>query len=451
MAQQTTKFPAKTTTGTVRVGIQLTPEFPSSLISVVDDNDNVIATWDLAANNWSPLQGSTVGSDRIPVENFLQQNNQLLRQNTTKIINDLSPSQRTAFKEANSFKPYNDWLGNTETNNIEDGSPSSTGTVSNFRTDISSLSSTPNNITRNLIYPIDAITAKIDVIRFTPAELNLESGVVPFGGGGGQANITLPLNSNNNFGRRKFAEVSGGGSVQLGIQAPISDMNSVDWGSNSVDPFQILMYNAAMDGLKPGLNFTEGLEESITSLASGAKDLAKGMFENNSYQALFASMAAGNPGLFTRATSLAINPNMELLFNGPQLRPFNFSFILSGKEGSESATIKSIIKFFKYHMAPKVLNGPGLFLKTPHVFFIEYLNGKNDYTEHKSIGRVTTNSGKKACALTGFGVDYTPLGSYMTYKEDTSMVAYKLDMRFTEIVPIYDVDYENLPDNAIGY
>ena len=47
-----------------------------------------------------------------------------------------------------------------------------------------------------------------------------------------------------------------------------------------------------------------------------------------------------------------MNPNMELLFNGPQLRTFGFTFKLSPRTKDEATKIKDIIYCFKRAMAP---------------------------------------------------------------------------------------------------
>ena len=90
-------------------------------------------------------------------------------------------------------------------------------------------------------------------------------------------------------------------------------------------------------------------------------------------------------------------------------------------------------------MAVRKVDG-NLFLKAPYVFGIEYQNGTK---QHKSLNLI------KKCALQSCSVDYTPLGSYMTYEDsDATMVSYNISLQFQEIVPIYDTDYT---DHPIGY
>lgn len=89
-------------------------------------------------------------------------------------------------------------------------------------------------------------------------------------------------------------------------------------------------------------------------------------------------------------------------------------------------------------MAAK-LRGSSLFLYTPNVFFIDF---KHKGGDHPFLNRI------KPCALTSFGVTYTPDNAYMTY-EDGSPVGYQLSMSFQELEPIYDKDYES-GDGAKG-
>ena len=48
----------------------------------------------------------------------------------------------------------------------------------------------------------------------------------------------------------------------------------------------------------------------------------------------------------------------------------------------------------------------------------------------------------KPCACTNFAVNYTPDGSYMTYRGEPSMTSYQLTMSFGEIEPIYSDEYK---------
>jgi len=130
-----------------------------------------------------------------------------------------------------------------------------------------------------------------------------------------------------------------------------------------------------------------------------------------------------------------------LLFNGPSLRQFSYSFNLSARSAPESRAIRKIIRFFKQGMSVQRSAGE-LFLVTPDIFQIQYL--LKEGADHPYINRI------KTCALTNCSVDYTPTGSYMTFK-DGAMVSYTLSLSFEELEPIYHDDYEPLGEDVIGY
>ena len=75
-----------------------------------------------------------------------------------------------------------------------------------------------------------------------------------------------------------------------------------------------------------------------------------------------ASSAAGMLGanitpdqLLARTTGEILNPNLELLFNGPTLRSFRFSFKMTPRNDTEAGQIKNIIRCFKKSMSLKKL------------------------------------------------------------------------------------------------
>ena len=58
--------------------------------------------------------------------------------------------------------------------------------------------------------------------------------------------------------------------------------------------------------------------------------------------------------LLARQEGNILNPNMELLFNGPTLRSFRFSFKMTPRSQPESRAVRDIINTFKRSMAPKL-------------------------------------------------------------------------------------------------
>ena len=276
-----------------------------------------------------------------------------------------------------------------------------------------------------IIHPADLGASKQDVIRFdmheyVPGELS-------------QAGAGLGFNSgSNNLGPSI-------GSVTLPIPSGITDQNKADWGSNSMTALDIAKADVAKTAIFDGLQ--SGAEKFLDYIEKAKKN--SGGVASAVGTALAAS-AAGVDGqaLLARTTGMVMNPNMELLFKGPTLRPFSFKFRLSPRGQTEADNIIQIIRFFKQGSAP-IRSKSNLFLKSPHVFRITYIHRGEKGELHKKLNAF------KTCALQGFGVNYTPTGNYATYQDGT-MVAYDINMSFTEITPVFNDDYDK-DDTFIGF
>ena len=134
---------------------------------------------------------------------------------------------------------------------------------------------------------------------------------------------------------------------------------------------------------------------------------------------------------------------MELLFQAPTLRSFNFSFTMSARSRTEAAQIKKIIRFFKQGMSVKK-STDNIFVVSPNIFTIKYQLA-NTEGDHPSIGRI------KNCALTDLNTTYGNGNTYMTYDDPTrTMTQYKIDLSFQELDPITEDDY-GIAENQIGF
>lgn len=223
------------------------------------------------------------------------------------------------------------------------------------------------------------------------------------------------------------------GKVFLPIQSSITDQNAVGWESDVLNPIEKFAVGASRR-----LMGVEGAKEDIGAKVSGifakaAENLkVEGGAAGEAVRTYLVGQAVGVNNLLSRLQGQVLNPNLELLFQGPQLRPFSFTFKLSPRGIDEAREVKQIIKYFKKNMAVKK-SPTGIFLKAPNVFKIQYQYGIEK--PHPGLNLI------KMCALTNCSVDYTPLGSYMTY-EDGTMVSYTISLSFQELTPIYDTDYD---------
>ena len=226
------------------------------------------------------------------------------------------------------------------------------------------------------------------------------------------------------------------GSVILPIPSGIGDANAVSFGSNSLNPLDAAVADLALSGVAGGGEGLKGAGQNILQTIAKNPDEAK-----TGLGAMIAGMASGNKDLLTRATGAVLNPNMELLFQGPSLRPFNFSFKLAARSEAEARAIVKIIRFFKQGMAP-IRSESNLFLKSPHTFQLSYKHRGTE--DHKFLNKF------KECALTSLSVQYAPEGQYATYLNGVP-VSYSMRMAFQELEPVFNDQYPDDNDESIGF
>jgi hypothetical protein len=269
-----------------------------------------------------------------------------------------------------------------------------------------------------LVYPTKLAESKQDIIRFNMLKYDPKKFSTERGNLGG-------------FEERQVRNSIG--TVTLPIPNGISDTNAVTWGGETMNAVEAMLGNIALTSIKSGFAAGAGeVQKTGENLQSGSKEVQSGL------AAAFTSLALGQSGgqFLSRTAGAVLNPNLELLFSAPTLRPFNFTFKLASRSEDESKTIRSIIRFFKQGMSP-IRSQSNLFLKAPHTFQIQYLH-RNE--EHKFLNKF------KECALQSFNVSYTPEGQYATFT-DGAMVSYQITMQFQELEPVFNDDYTSLDQN----
>ena len=168
-----------------------------------------------------------------------------------------------------------------------------------------------------------------------------------------------------------------------------------------------------------------GVSDQVKNAAPFAAEFAK----NNGVkggQTLFSAVTAVTGG------ALAVNPQLELIYQGTGFRSFRFQFMFYPRSTKEAEEVLGIIDSFTFHQAPEVLSSSfGRYLVPPSEFDIKfYCNGE----ENPNIPKMTTS------VLTGISVDYAPSGfaSYETLsvkpeRGGTGMpVAIRMDLSFKE-------------------
>tara|TARA_A200000159_G_scaffold115441_1_gene108720 strand:+ start:411 stop:1598 length:1188 start_codon:yes stop_codon:yes gene_type:complete len=143
--------------------------------------------------------------------------------------------------------------------------------------------------------------------------------------------------------------------------------------------------------------------------------------------------------IFGGISGAIMNPNTELMFQSVDMRNFALKFKLVPRNAGESKEINQIIKIFKACTLPERdpgqvmgFNDPGKdinsgvvagFIGVPNLCRVSFMRGA---TEHKVLPRY------KMLAVTEVDVNYTPDGTYATYRNDGQPVAIELTINFQE-------------------
>jgi len=250
------------------------------------------------------------------------------------------------------------------------------------------------------------------------------------------------------------------GSVLLPMPKA-TDVNGVEWGKS-----ELTISGLAAVGLTDKLTGGGRLAGKSAEEAQNDKEIKKQIEANRGLNpdgssakqfgsALYAQTISKIAGFafgtdldvdtyLARSGGRVLNPNAEMLFQGPVIRDFNFSFLMIARSQREGDEIRKIIRFLKLGMAPKFRSTT--YLKNPDIFTLHYKNGTTDDDILNTVNRFNPGG----LALTTMAVDYAPNGYWSAYK-DSQPVAVKMDLSFTELRPIYEQDQLDTPENSVGY
>ena len=272
---------------------------------------------------------------------------------------------------------------------------------------------------------------------------------------------------------KPFGKFSGGVILPM---PKVSDSNGAEWGKSDLNVLGIAaaglaggLMNATVDPRNmlgqlrddvfggvttKGNNELANQQSLIEGLLRASGDITGEGDKTNIVQetgiagmSIAASKLAGVAGidisadeLLARSTGSILNPNAELLFQGPVLRDFGFKFLMVARSEAEAKMIRRIIRFFKIGAAPIHLGGPAL-LRTPNVFQLEYKAGNNSLDTVNKFNEM---------ALRTVTVDYAPDGFWTAY-QDSHPVAVVMSLQFSELKPIYQENHTDTLEDSVGY
>jgi hypothetical protein len=415
---------------TVQAQIRFDPNNPARGPRITDREGNSLFIWSRETQQYSPIGSASEAFPLTPqglvqqnYQNILTLNQEDLKNNTTAVLNRQPNEIRSRFIELETFQPLNTFVDRQQNSSSGEGSSGALTLTEQERNRTISTKGVRESYD-NMKYPLDlnqnvAEDLKQDVINFTMLSYGSRSFSVP------------------RFGERKLEVLPG--SVTMALQPSITDSNTVNWSDSTMDLISMGLAGASLGFIENGW---AGTEETIESIRDSLG--AEGNNVSAALKIWFAQQASQTQNLLSRLDGAILNPNLELLFENPDLRVFNYNFRLSPREPDEAKQIKKIIRFFKQGMAVQRSQAE-LFLKSPNVFRIKYLLSGRSGKDHPYLNKI------KECALLNCSVDYTPEGSYMSFSgKENSMVSYNLSLSFKELEPVYADDYDG-QDIEVGY
>ena len=328
-------------------------------------------------------------------------------------------------------------------------------------------------------YPYDRIENDMDYLRIKVAQYKapLADG---FPTGLAEVNVD-PKNKNevlerevdgnrikygvNKTGLKRISESTGTKANRPGLKNPIyqmvlpipqqiSDISAIDWTDGKMNPLEAYGLAATSSIIKAGgSGAIEAGKAAVDFLNQIGSDLQKASGNANIKDALIAAISgqaigalggnvSGNQ-IIARATGQVLNPNLELLFNGVNLRVFPFTFEFFPRNRHEAIEVRNIIKALKYSMLPSKNGSEGVFISAPYIFQLEYMKGSK---KHPFLNHFLP------MALTNMSVNYTGSNTYSTFY-DGSPTHIRMDVVFKELNPIYKEDHDLLGDDdtTVGY
>lgn len=205
-----------------------------------------------------------------------------------------------------------------------------------------------------------------------------------------------------------------------------------------------------------GLVATGNVGESLKNLGTTVGSLGESGFTKlvtelvDKLQKSGQAEGLGTNDIFGSTAGIVLNPNTELLFQGFDLRTINLTFKMVPNNDTEAVEIRQIITNFKRAMLPRLNTGTFFadnadggsnqddsqnFIKVPNLVEMRFMSGG---VEHPYLTQF------KPCAITGLSINYTPDGSYSTYR-NSSPVATIMQVSLAETKLVYREDIYDGP------
>lgn len=139
--------------------------------------------------------------------------------------------------------------------------------------------------------------------------------------------------------------------------------------------------------------------------------------------------------IFGGRSGKVVNPNVEMMYEAPEMRGFTLSFKMTPSTEEEAKEIKLICNLFKRSMLPRF---DGAFVKVPDVVRVTFMTGPSPNVYIPQF---------KPCAITNVSINSTAEGAWAAYKSGVP-VSTELSIQFKELKMLFS---EDIQDNTATY
>ena len=191
-------------------------------------------------------------------------------------------------------------------------------------------------------------------------------------------------------------------------------------------------YKAAIDSLK---------KMAENKMASAATELSAAV--TSAIAKRVTGDSIDTQTIFSASGGAILNPNVELIFGGHDLRTLQLTFKMVPYNKPEAEAVDAIVKTFKKVMLPKFTGGTNM-----SNFWKEANKSGNGFIGLPNLCKITFFKGSakneaitqfKTCAITDFDVNYTPDG-VAAFGPDGYPVATQISLSFMETKLVYAED-----------
>ena len=202
------------------------------------------------------------------------------------------------------------------------------------------------------------------------------------------------------------------------VTQSINYARAANWAKSSM---RDLYKNSVVDAIGQNLENTVaekgGAKNAASSAMSGMMDFGKASMYN-------ADTVSTALSLYTQ---VAKNPHMEYVFDKVDNRTYNFKFVFTPKNATETQNIDNIIRLLKRTAIPKVneMSGSlGVYYDYPCVYDIAFQSGGS---ENQWLPKIST------CLLTSIKTDPTTESGFRVFQNNNAPVKITLDLSFEEM------------------